>query len=114
MGKTGVKRLAAAAAILWLASCAAPPVAPRAPPPPPPAPPRPATAPVLHPTADQCGADDLQSVVGRPKTEIPIPLQPGLRRVVCTTCPMTEDYRPERQTILFDPATGVVTSVKCG
>ncbi|MFI4977002.1 MAG: hypothetical protein ACHP84_20920, partial [Caulobacterales bacterium] len=64
--------------------------------------------------ADSCGAAQLQSLVGKPRTEIPIPLEPSLRRVACTTCPITQDYSPSRQTILFDAETGLVTSVKCG
>jgi hypothetical protein len=116
MGEAGVKAFVALAAGLCLASCAAPPAPPPRPAPraftPPPPPVRAAPAP--RPSADQCGADDLQGLVGRSRTEIPIPLEPGMRRVVCTTCPMTDDWRPERQTILFDPATGLITSVKCG
>ncbi|HEX7761946.1 MAG TPA: peptidase inhibitor I78, partial [Caulobacteraceae bacterium] len=66
------------------------------------------------PAPDQCGAGGLQYLVGHAKTEIPIPLRPDMRRVVCTTCPMTQDYVPGRQTVLFDAATGAVTAIKCG
>ena len=116
MGKAGVRGSLALVAILMLAACAAPAAAPppRQAPPLPPAPPTPVPAPSPRPSPDQCGAGDLQSLVGKPKTEIPIPLEPGRRRVVCTTCPAAEDFRPDRQIILFDPATGLVTSVKCG
>ena len=65
------------------------------------------------PPPDRCGAKDLQYLVGQPRTEIPIPIEPGLRRVICTTCPRSDDHRPERQTILFDQATSLVTSVTC-
>ena len=77
---------------------------------------RPAYSPRPEPAApaDQCGASDLAWLVGKPKTEIPVPLHPSLRRVVCTTCPRTEEYMPRRQTILFDLDTGVVQSVSCG
>ena len=119
MGKAGLKRCIGLAAALTLAACAAQTPAP--PPPPPPAPraasqppPPPMPPPAPKPAADQCGAGELQSLVGRPNSEIPIPLLPGRRRVVCTTCPMTQDYVPDRQTILFDAASGTVTSVKCG
>ena len=120
MGKAGLRRWLAWAiavtGVLTLAACAA--QAP-APPPPPPrpqavAPPPPPPPPPPKPAPDQCGAADLQYLVGRPKVEIPIPLMPGHRRVVCATCPMTQDFVADRQTILFDPASGVVTSVKCG
>jgi len=120
MGEAGVRVLAAFAALLCLASCAAPPATPSRAPPraapsatPSPLPPEPAPPAPLR-LDDQCGAVPLQSLVGKPETEIPIPLEPGHRRVVCTTCPMIEDYRPDRQTIFFDAATGLVTAVKCG
>ena len=63
---------------------------------------------------DQCGASDLRYLVGRPKSEIPVPVDPGNRRVLCAGCPMTEDYSPMRQTILYAADTGLVTSVACG
>jgi len=67
-----------------------------------------------QPSSDQCGAGELQYLVGQPTTEIPIPLEPSRRRVVCTTCPMTQEHYSFRQTILFDATTGRVTSVSCG
>jgi hypothetical protein len=100
-----MKRVLTLAALLALSACATSTPAPA---------PEPA-APVsqVRPTEDQCGAGALQYLVGRPKVEIPIPANPNNRRVVCTTCPMTRDYRAERQTIMFDAATGLVTSVAC-
>ena len=117
MGKAGLKAAIAIGALGWLAACASP-----APPPPAPAPPPPpvvrAAPPPLPkpppPAPDQCGANDLQYLVGHQKTEIPIPLQPRMRRVVCTTCPMSQDFVPGRQTVLFDAATGAITAIKCG
>lgn len=83
-----------------------------APPAPRPAPP-PATA--YHPMAnDQCGAQTLQYLVGKPRTEIPVPLEPSTRRVVCSTCVATQEYRADRQTIVFDGDTGIIKSVTCG
>jgi len=76
-----------------------------------PAPPPPA----YHPVAsDQCGAATLQSLIGKPRTDIPVPLHPENRRVICSTCVMTQEYRADRQTIIFDSDTGLITSVKCG
>lgn len=122
MGKAGLTRLKfglAAASLAWLAACAS-----DQPPKPAPAPPTPAPAPVAQaappaprpppPAPDQCGANSLQNLVGHPKADIPIPLEPRLRRVVCTTCPMTQDFAPNRQTILFDASTGLITSIRCG
>ena len=79
----------------------------------PPAPQPPPRA-VVGPRPDQCGASALQYLVGKSKTEIPVPNDPSRRRVVCTTCPMTKDYRADRQTILYDEASKAVTSVTCG
>ncbi|MDP1632018.1 MAG: I78 family peptidase inhibitor [Caulobacter sp.] len=66
------------------------------------------------PPPDSCGANRLQGLVGKPKTEIPVPVDPSRRRVACTTCPVTLDYRPERLNIFFDAETGIVKEVKCG
>ena len=72
-------------------------------------------SPAYGPTAsDQCGAAGLQYLVGRPRTEIPVPLQPSTRRVVCSTCVVTRDYRADRQTIVFDSDTGLIKSIGCG
>ena len=97
-----------------------PPVYVPPPPQPMPVPAQPAPAlqtqsPALRPMAnDQCGAAALQYLVGRPRTEIPVPLQPSTRRVVCSTCVITQDYRADRQTIVFDSDTGLIKSVACG
>ncbi len=66
------------------------------------------------PAADQCGAASLQYLVGKLKTEIPVAIDPSRRRVTCTTCPSTRDLRLDRQTILYDEATKLVTSITCG
>ena len=117
---------------LWLlvalvSACAAPepkpapptPPDPSAPAPNAPAPPPPAAAPALQtpsptPGTDACGASTLQHLIGKPHTDIPPPVYPSLRRVVCSTCVMTQDYQASRLTILFSAATGLITAVKCG
>jgi hypothetical protein len=63
---------------------------------------------------DQCGAADLQRLVGRPRTEIPIPIDPGRQRVACTTCPVTEDYNPARLNFFFEAETGRIKQIRCG
>ena len=64
--------------------------------------------------ADTCGAAELAYLVGKPRTEIPIPVDLTRRRVVCSTCPVTQEVRPERQTITYDSGTNLVTKVACG
>ena len=117
----GGLRTAAAMALVVVGACAAP-APPPAPPTRQPAPPiatapppaAPAPAPAPPATADACGAAALQSLIGKPHTDIPPPVYPGRRRVVCSTCVMTQDYQPYRQTIIFSSATGLVTSATCG
>jgi len=77
--------------------------------------PRPVPKPEYKPMAnDTCGANGLQYLVGKPRTEIPIPLDPGSRRVICSTCVTTQEYRADRQTIVFDSDTGLIKSITCG
>lgn len=63
---------------------------------------------------DLCGAKPLQYLIGKPRTDIPVPLDPNSRRVLCTTCAATLDYNPSRQNIIFDADTGIIKSVSCG
>ena len=108
-----MKRAAALIGLAALGACATPP-------PPPPQPVAVATRPPAYTPVmparprDSCGADALQGLVGKPRTEIPVPVHPGARRVTCTTCPVTMDYMPGRLNILYDADTGVVAQVKCG
>ncbi len=67
-----------------------------------------------NPTADLCRAGDLQWLVGKPKTDIPVPVDVVNRRVTCTTCPVTEDYSPYRLNIFFNDRTDIVEQVRCG
>ena len=68
----------------------------------------------LPPPRDSCNSQELQYLVGKHRTSIPIPVDPSRRRVTCTTCPMTMDYSPVRLNILFDQTTGIIKEVKCG
>lgn len=67
-----------------------------------------------NPTADLCRAGDLQYLVGKPKTDIPVPVDVVNRRVTCTTCPVTEDFSPYRLNIFFNERTEIVEQVRCG
>ena len=114
MGKGGLIALTA------LAACAAPVFAP-------PASETPAWRPVgegqtppstgqdaAAPATDLCRAGEMQWLVGKPKTEIPVPVEMENRRVTCTTCAVTEDYSPRRLNIFFNEETGTVEQVRCG
>lgn len=64
--------------------------------------------------ADLCKAGELQYLVGKPKSDIPVPVDVVNRRVACTTCVITEDYSPYRVNIFFDAETELVELVRCG
>jgi len=66
------------------------------------------------PAADLCGAGELQWLVGRSRTDIPVPVNFDSRRVTCTTCPLTEDYSESRLNILFNRETALIERVYCG
>jgi len=110
-----VSRLSAIVGMLLMASACA--TSQRAEPPAPYAPAGPQPAPIATPTPpskDACGAAEQQGLIGRPRTEIPAPLYPDRTRVACTTCPVTQDYRPDRLNFLFDAGTGLIREIKCG
>jgi len=121
-------RAAAFAALLALAGCAPYPLTPspaRPASPPPIAAPAPAAptptarprTPIPRPdvsVADQCGAKPMQRLVGRPRNEIPVPLEPSRQRVACTTCPVTLDFNPARLNFFFDAESGIIREVRCG
>jgi hypothetical protein len=105
-----VKALAAAGLTLMLAACSSSPTeAPVSPPPVAARPPEPPP-----PDADRCGAVEAKGMIGKLRTEIPIPIDPTRQRVACTTCPVTLDFSPERLNFFFDAATGVIKEVRCG
>jgi hypothetical protein len=120
MAQGRLRRATAFLALIALASCAAPAPTPAPPVPAPPpattaAPPvqaAPARAPPKP--ADACGAAALQYLVGRPRTQIPVPVYPDRRRVACSTCVLAPGVVPWRQTIIFDAASGLIKSVACG
>lgn len=68
----------------------------------------------VNPTVDLCRAGELQWLVGKPRTDIPVPVDIVNRRVACTTCPVTADYSPYRLNIFFSEQTGIVEQVRCG
>ncbi len=64
--------------------------------------------------ADACGAAAHTYLVGKNRSEIPVPVDPSNRRVHCSTCPVTQDFNPRRLNIIYDADSGRVTQVKCG
>ena len=108
---------ATGAALLTLAACAselepAPPPPAAAAPAPAPAPPPTSTKP--RPSDDMCGAYEAQDLVGRPRSEVPVPVLPALQRVACTTCAVTMDFNPRRLNFFYDAQSGIIKEVKCG
>lgn len=103
--------------VLALAACSTPPQAIPAPAPSaPPAAPAPQSPVPKPPVAgkDSCGAAAVQNLVGRPRSEIPVPVDPSRQRVACTTCPVTMDYSPQRLNFFFDAETGIIKQIRCG
>ncbi|MDP1874627.1 peptidase inhibitor I78 [Phenylobacterium sp.] len=97
------------ASLVLLGACASEPSAA-----PPTTGPQPAPRPAPAPVADQCGAAQAQRLVGRHRSEIPVPVNPGLQRVACTTCPVTMDFHPRRLNFFYDADTGLIKEVRCG
>jgi hypothetical protein len=91
----------------------APPSAPSLPTPNAPAPRSPIPGPRVS-GRDQCGAQALQGLVGRLRTEIPVPLDPTRQRVACVTCPVSGDVDPGRLNFFFDARTGRIRQIRCG
>lgn len=77
--------------------------------------PAPAAGPGTGPTggAERCDAAGARSLIGTHVGAVTFP-QGANVRIVCTTCPTTRDYRPDRLNVRFDQATGIIRSVDCG
>jgi len=60
-----------------------------------------------------CDAAAARSLIGQNVAAISFAADANVR-VVCTTCPTTRDYRPDRLNVRFNQATGIVESVDCG
>jgi hypothetical protein len=103
--------LLAAALVLVLSACASEP--PSRPPPPRSEPPSESPTP-LPQARDQCGAAEWRHLIGRPRSEVPVPVMPALQRVACTTCPVTLDFNPRRLNFFYEAETGLIKEVKCG
>jgi hypothetical protein len=85
------------AGVLAIAACA--PVSPPAP--------SPTDAP------QRCDAAASRSLIGSNVAAVSFAADANVR-VVCTTCPTTRDFRPDRLNVRFNQATGIIESVDCG
>ena len=65
-------------------------------------------------TTDICKAGEMQYLVGKSRTEIPVPVDVVNRRVTCTTCPVSQDYSAYRLNIFYNADTGIIEQVRCG
>jgi hypothetical protein len=61
----------------------------------------------------RCDAEAAGSLIGTHVGAVSFP-QGADVRIVCTTCPVTKDYRPDRLNVYFDEATGIIRRVDCG
>jgi hypothetical protein len=73
----------------------------------------PEPAPAPRPGPHQCDATAAASLIGSHVGAVTFPADKPVR-IVCTTCPTTRDYRPDRLNIRFEEATGIIRSVDCG
>lgn len=71
------------------------------------------TTPSAQPGPQRCDAAGAQSLIGSHVGAVTF-AQDANVRIVCTTCPVTKDYRPDRLNVRFDEATGIIRSVDCG
>ena len=66
------------------------------------------------PPRDHCRAADLQYLIGQPRTEIPVPVDMTLQRVLCATCTPGSDINSRRLNFYVDMETGRIVKIACG
>jgi hypothetical protein len=96
-----LSRCACLAVLLICSGCTAPPVTPEQPAPPPPT------------LATTCGADGLQSLVGRPASVLQTMRFGTTTRIIRPGMAVTMDFSPARLNIEIDAAETIVR-VSCG
>lgn len=70
--------------------------------------------PPVEPSAPMaCDASGVQRLVGSHVGAVDFAAGANVR-IVCTTCPTTRDYRPDRLNIRFNQDTGIIERVDCG
>jgi hypothetical protein len=76
--------------------------------------PTPSAGPAAGPPGPgRCDAEGARSLIGTHVGAVTFPQDANVR-IVCTTCPTTRDYRPDRLNVRFDQTTGIIRSVDCG
>ncbi|HEY0600667.1 hemolysin [Brevundimonas sp.] len=65
------------------------------------------------PEPSRCDAEAARSLIGTHVGAVSFPAGANVR-IVCTTCPTTKDFRPDRLNVRFDQATGIIRRVDCG
>lgn len=60
----------------------------------------------------RCDAGAARSLIGSRRGAVMFPADANIR-FVCTECAMTRDYRPDRLTIFYDEASGMIEDVRC-
>jgi hypothetical protein len=75
--------------------------------------PQPATDIGSTPQPWRCDAEGARELIGSHMGAVTFPADATVR-IVCTTCPTTRDYRPDRLNVRFLEETGIIQSVDCG
>jgi len=60
----------------------------------------------------RCDAEAARSLIGSHRGAVMFPADANVR-FVCTECTMTRDYRPDRLTVFYDEASGMIEGVRC-
>ena len=63
---------------------------------------------------DTCQAASHSSLLGSNYKQAPAAPVGKVFRVVCTTCPMTMDFNPQRLNIIYDEKSGLIRRLTCG
>lgn len=73
----------------------------------------PVTPPITPDIPQRCDAAGARSLIGSHVGAVDFAAGANVR-IICTTCPATHDFRPDRLNIGFDQATGIIKTVTCG
>lgn len=63
---------------------------------------------------DTCQAASHRALLGSNYKQAPTAPPGKVYRVVCTTCPMTMDFNPQRLNIIYDEKSGLIRRLTCG